>query len=505
MNGRDLTLGLVGALALGAVLGRRGSRATDPTFRVRSPAEGHQLIASKVYTDNWKKALAVTPTHREAVLVPCAGTKPFSSAPSHAHGYVPGLEGRAVDRYVVAEPLGIVPWAWEDTYPNNAYDFPPDQLRGKGRDLLVERIRAWFTEGPGRSYDRIWLALPGHHGRLVADATRDLSLPTEDVSITACRAAKACGTSVHRATSKAYVRYLKKTVVPGGARGSRDTDPTSSPAFRRWFGESKVVDGAGRPLVVYHGTATPTFEAFSFHHGINAPVPNAAYFGDTPAVANDAAGYGPGRAIYPVYLRMLRPLVIDAQGAHAIHLTERVVNALSRGRYDGVILENVREYFSEAPSTTYAVFDPTQIKSATGNRGTFDPTDPRISFNRGPAPTDAALRTLRAAMVKAARADTAYAPAKWKRAKDPLTGHCYGAAHLVQDRFGGEIVKGVVRGQAHAWNRLPGGREVDLTGSQYGGDGLHPLVQGEGVAASRSTNPRFARFAERVDAYLAWG
>ena len=355
MNGSTLTLTLVGALAVGAALGKRGSRATDPTFRVRSPAEGHQLIASKVYTDNWKKALAVTPTHREAVLVPCAGTKPFSSAPSHAHGYVPGLEGRAVDRYVVAEPLGIVPWAWEDTYPNNAYDFPPDQLRGKGRDLLVERIRAWFTEGPGRSYDRIWLALPGHHGRLVADATRDLSLPTEDVSITACRAAKACGTSVHRATSKAYVRYLKKTVVPGGARGSRDTDPTSSPGG---------------------------------------------------------------------------------------------------------------------------------------------------STNRAPAPTDAALRTLRAAMVKAARADTAYAPATWKRAKDPLTGHCYGAAHLVQDRFGGEIVKGTVRGQAHAWNRLPGGREVDLTGSQYGGDGLHPLVKGEGVAASRSTNPRFARFAARVDAQL---
>ena len=108
-------------------------------------------------------------------------------------------------------------------------------------------------------------------------------------------------------------------------------------------------------------------------------------------------------------------------------------------------------------------------------------------------------------MIKAAQADTAYAPAKWRRAKDPLTGHCYGAAHIVQDRFGGEIVKGGVRGQAHAWNRLPGGREVDLTGSQYGGDGLHPLVEAEGVAASRSTNPRFARFAARVDAYLAWG
>ena len=411
MNGSTLTLSLVGALALGAAAGRRGSRATDPTFRVRSPAEGHRLIASKVYTDNRKKALAVTPTHREAVLVPCAGTKPFSSAPSHAHGYVPGLEGRAVDRYVVAEPLGIVPWAWEDTYPNNAYDFPPDQLRGKGRDLLVERIRAWFTEGPGRSYDRIWLALPGHHGRLVADATRDLSLPTEDVSITACRAAKACGTSVHRATSKAYVRYLKKTVVPGGARGSRDTDPTSTPAFRRWFGESKVVDGAGRPLVVYHGSPQEDIEVFE------APKRRRArgggfFFSDDPDLAEQY-----GTNLYSVHLHMVRPLIVDAKGADWSEIPQkhvsmrgwsasdkayaRTVMAADDARgftstdgiadlagsfgFDGAIIKNVNDSSSGDTyglTTVYVVFHPTQIKSATGNRGTFDPADPRISFNR---------------------------------------------------------------------------------------------------------------------------
>ena len=423
MNGSTLTLSLVGALALGATVGRRGSRATDPTFRVRSPAEGHRLIASKVYTDNWKKALAVTPTHREAVLVPCAGTKPFSSAPSHAHGYVPGLEGRAVDRYVVAEPLGIVPWAWEDTYPNNAYDFPPDQLRGKGRDLLVERIRAWFTEGPGRSYDRIWLALPGHHGRLVADATRDLSLPTEDVSITACRAAKACGTSVHRATSKAYVRYLKKTVVPGGARGSRASDPTSTPAFRRWFGESKVVDGAGRPLVVYHATRT-SFDAFK-PGGTNAALSGPAmWFTDAresqPAKHNLPGEAPEGWQVLPVYLRMENPLVIASPsehqlakrmavgydtdklaraGAFPLALTRSMVARLRADDYDGIVYDRPAYQPSAPPPHNdeayrgwrgkpaswrreFIVFDPTQIKSATGNRGTFDPDDPRISFNR---------------------------------------------------------------------------------------------------------------------------
>ena len=304
-----------------------------------------------------------------------------------------------------------------------------------------------------------------------------------------------------------------------GRRGSRATDPTSTPAFRRWFGESKVVDGAGRPLVVYHGSrSSKTFEVFrgSRRGGYGSGM----YFTPDREFAEGYAEDSDGNVghLVSVYLRMERPYryesrnfenkefvrsllsprsaaaVLSRSDRESVGPGDSIRKALVARGYDGIIANN-------PDGTEYIVFEPTQIKSV-DNRGTFDPADPRISFNRS-APTDAALRTLRAAMVKAARADTAYAPATWTRAKDPLTGHCYAAAHLVQDRFGGEIVKGTVRGQAHAWNRLPGGREVDLTGSQYGGDGMRPLVQAEGVAASRSTNPRFARFAARVDAQLA--
>ena len=74
MNGRDLTLGLVGALAVGAALGRRGSRATDPTFRVRSPAEGHRLIASKVYQTGFKDGKS-TAIHASRLLNEVHGLK----------------------------------------------------------------------------------------------------------------------------------------------------------------------------------------------------------------------------------------------------------------------------------------------------------------------------------------------------------------------------------------------------------------------------------------------
>jgi len=36
---------------------------------------------------------------------------------------------------------------------------------------------------------------------------------------------------------------------------------TETPAFKRWFGDSKVVDENGKPLVVYHGT-NRDFDAF---------------------------------------------------------------------------------------------------------------------------------------------------------------------------------------------------------------------------------------------------
>lgn len=44
--------------------------------------------------------------------------------------------------------------------------------------------------------------------------------------------------------------------------GSLQQPAFDSPEFKAWFGESKVVDKEGRPLVVYHGTPTPGFSSF---------------------------------------------------------------------------------------------------------------------------------------------------------------------------------------------------------------------------------------------------
>ncbi|MBB4764130.1 hypothetical protein ACFQFC_07920 [Amorphoplanes digitatis] len=61
--------------------------------------------------------------------------------------------------------------------------------------------------------------------------------------------------------------------------------------------------------------------------------------------------------------------------------------------------------------------------------------------------------------------------ADW-RPENPSRGQCGVTALLVQDLFGGELVLGEVLVDGvkvghHYWNRLPGGRDVDLTADQF--------------------------------------
>jgi len=54
----------------------------------------------------------------------------------------------------------------------------------------------------------------------------------------------------------------------------------------------------------------------------------------------------------------------------------------------------------------------------------------------------------------------------WTNA-NPAWGQCEVTALLVQDAVGGEILRGIVDGVTHYWNRLDGGDEVDMTREQF--------------------------------------
>jgi hypothetical protein len=75
-------------------------------------------------------------------------------------------------------------------------------------------------------------------------------------------------------------------------------------------------------------------------------------------------------------------------------------------------------------------------------------------------------------------------------------------ALVVQDAFGGEILRGVVHGIDHYWNRLPDSTEVDLTKSQFGSIREVPpinLVLRDQLLLNGDTLRRYRLLRESVD------
>lgn len=183
-----------------------------------------------------------------------------------------------------------------------------------------------------------------------------------------------------------------------------DVGTVDSPAFKAFFGESKVVDEAGEPRRVFHGTSRDV-EAFdpaeagiasSFDPGL---IGRAFYFtGDAEQAGQFALGaqfrdVQEGRAVteeganvLPVFLSLQNPFIIEdgvlPDGRTLTDIHPRGISAdsgaalqeeIKAAGHDGVILRSGGE------DVQFVAFEPTQIKSVS-NRGTFDPSDPRILF-----------------------------------------------------------------------------------------------------------------------------
>jgi hypothetical protein len=206
--------------------------------------------------------------------------------------------------------------------------------------------------------------------------------------------------------------------------------------FKKWFGDSKAVDSKGRPLVLYHGTASD-FSAFTLSKlGTATRVKSAAYgffFVSDPKVASSYAKYaaetapverllqladqaekrgdydaydkyveqsedlesrlsserGSGQSVIPVYLRIQSPVTLDAAGERFVDIEDTINKTLRKtklsSRNDGCIIRNLDDdpFRSDANADHFVVLKPEQIKSATGNKGTFDPSNADITSGVG--------------------------------------------------------------------------------------------------------------------------
>ena len=213
---------------------------------------------------------------------------------------------------------------------------------------------------------------------------------------------------------------------------------TETPEFKKWFEGSQMVDVEGKPIVVYHATQRRG-EPFA-EFDTNKPYDLGAHFGtaeqahgriqlDTEKMiehARERLEEGPeiaspeGAQVYPVYLSIknavrlpdmgswndptswrtalkegeipqdLEPKLRQVLDAHVppkkgTTFLRTIKQLIEDAGYDSIVYENEHEgtkglFYSPMGGyeDSYIAFHPEQIKSATGNLGTFDPSSPDI-------------------------------------------------------------------------------------------------------------------------------
>lgn len=233
--------------------------------------------------------------------------------------------------------------------------------------------------------------------------------------VTANKTAKQVGEEVKAALDEIRERKRRESSASTPAvrewASKKFANPEHAKAFVEWFGDSKVVDKNGEPLVVYHGTSAD-FDEFDTAGGNDL----GSHFGSIRQ-SDDLNKTEGGRTI-PVYLSIKNPLrlpdlerwndesmlpnlkehgidveipkreYVSADMAtnymHNIKMKRKAIAAaLDKAGYDGIVYSNTFEGGGEKlkgdAADSYIVFSPRQIKSATGNRGTFDPASNKIT------------------------------------------------------------------------------------------------------------------------------
>jgi len=340
-----------------------------------------------------------------------------------------GIYTTAVEKYAESfAPDGVVMPLWISIQNPLYLDLTASIQKGiSARDILRSKIAG---EEPSREVD--YLRLDGNGSREISN-----SLNAEIQAITGKRMMDMSGASIKRALQKAGYDGIIVRDVDGNfvevnafdqtqiksAIGNRGTYSESNkdirysinspdtPEFKRWFGDSKVVDEGGKPLVAYHGTTSSfnVFETKQVQLGKPRRKTNAGELGSwfaAPSTKEYDEGnaeyiassftedtspsaklddYKTGANVMPVYLSIKNPYdagdyesLMDDRDEYGSWKALR--KHLESEGYDGIVI-----YGSDTDGNVirddWVAFEPTQIKSATGNRGTFDENNPDIRYS----------------------------------------------------------------------------------------------------------------------------
>jgi len=131
--------------------------------------------------------------------------------------------------------------------------------------------------------------------------------------------------------------------------------------FTEWFGDSKVVDAEGKPLIMYHGT-DKKFTKINMKKGAQGVFWITS---NKESIINGESGALKSDRVMMLFASIKNPAGWD-------EYNNKSIAELKRDGYDGVILRDKSGAFDAI------VFEPTQIKSAIINIGTYSDTDANI-------------------------------------------------------------------------------------------------------------------------------
>jgi hypothetical protein len=185
-----------------------------------------------------------------------------------------------------------------------------------------------------------------------------------------------------------------------------DGGSTDKNYFKNWFKNSKVVDKKGNPLIVYHGS--PDLRGLKENYIFESRFSDnkSFFFTDNYSMAKSYAD--PQRAfdyqnseqgVIGLYLSLQNPLIVNALNqiwrkfeitidGNEIVGTKNLIKFAKDKGYDGVIVQNVRDYYNGNDKkikggNVYVAFEPNQIKLADGTNTTFDSNNPDIRYADG--------------------------------------------------------------------------------------------------------------------------
>lgn len=195
--------------------------------------------------------------------------------------------------------------------------------------------------------------------------------------------------------------------------------------FWKWFGDSKVADDQGRPLVVYHGTKADAFDQFdpdligTENYGHDAGFWFTTSVSQAHAYADPTRKQAKKQNIMEVYLRSESPREANPwteaeRIAEQIGVADQIdtsewsdvsellqyadwvqdeLKSAEKAGNDGLrVIESEDAPGGVGRDDHWVVFDPEQIKSATNNNGAFDPANPSI-LNQSAGPSANAAPT----------------------------------------------------------------------------------------------------------------